>query len=650
MKFMLNVQGLCKLSAKLQRSVLATCTVPSLLQLAILPEALHDASLLAAYPTITSTHSLKVPNSWAASEYGSICWNVLSRQTDLQSLDCSYRFCEGHTRIIPPVPQEFFSCIEALANLKCLSIAWLDLRSHEVNTILDTLKPSILEHLDISSSILKKTMTFGVAAALGKFVGLTSLAFSMSGADTSVVKLLGESIAQLQSLQVLNIMNCSVRSSDLDQFRSQLATLTSIQAFSISGENGPDLCEGLPSTVQRLQVQKLQNSAILAPCITHLTQLTELYLAESADQSVGDLGAIVGHVSTSLLSLRVLHLTGSGMTAEGSAAVARLLPCLLSLQDLYISIEEKTVRAAEYPVDARSIAASLCRVTNLLHISLCGFHIGEKSAHALAKSLSVHTGLETLKLDNSRVNTKAADVLAAQFLHLQCLQRLHVANCLSTPWAYRATAENIGQLCSLRVLSIASSEKVPCCECCEVEPRTFAESGLRALSSQFSSLTCLERLDLANHYMGLPGISVVSESLRHLTALWHLDLSCNELDDDAIAVLAPVLGSLKLLQRLNLSGHLDFTSNAVASLAPYLTSLVFLQYLDFTANRICDRGGRMLAECVRVLPALNVIDLHRNRIDRADQLRECPYVEMVFGGLDDQDEATDSEFDCDCDL
>ena len=60
------VQEMTKMTYNLQQAILSASTVPILVQLQMLPEALHKAAVHAAFPSIAATSSLTVSSRCAA--------------------------------------------------------------------------------------------------------------------------------------------------------------------------------------------------------------------------------------------------------------------------------------------------------------------------------------------------------------------------------------------------------------------------------------------------------------------------------------------------------------------------------------------------------------------------------------------------------
>lgn len=78
-----RLQELCELPRHQQEAVLGSSQLPLPLQVRLLPEAVHEAALHAAHPSIANTSYISPTYAWDCSEQSSSFWQVLGRQTQL---------------------------------------------------------------------------------------------------------------------------------------------------------------------------------------------------------------------------------------------------------------------------------------------------------------------------------------------------------------------------------------------------------------------------------------------------------------------------------------------------------------------------------------------------------------------------------------
>lgn len=128
------VQELLNMLDNLQHAFLSTCKVPILLQLQLLPEAVDQAALHAACPSITATSSITVSSTWQHCSHADPFWRALGKQTRLRSLETIWQWhgyeahphspLEAHsTEVLSAnLTAEYQQCVAKLSRSESLSV------------------------------------------------------------------------------------------------------------------------------------------------------------------------------------------------------------------------------------------------------------------------------------------------------------------------------------------------------------------------------------------------------------------------------------------------------------------------------------------------------------------------------------------------
>lgn len=376
------LQDMCELPGNLQQSILAESGLQLPQELSLLPKALHQASLYTAFPSITSTATITIPFPWARSTRTVPFWDVLVTQTNLRTLDCSSSRWEFEQPKSQHVSDAFLSCILKLTNLVSLNFEGLDLHGSEVEKLVGTLNPRVLEHLNLGANMRQEGLSLNVATALGKFTCLQSLHLYVGGAKGSVISALGASVAQLQFLNALDLHEVGGLKQELPVLGKRISACSTLKDFTLRGPDGLALIKNLPEGVECLKVIGwCHELGHLMPHIARLKRLQEFrFVSPSRITAVGFY--CCSPYSDALLPsrLKVLQIYTRSRSTEYLA------------KQISHSHHLETVSLSCCLVD-ESVVASLSALSNLQHIRIRGYRTGFGNSVDLCRTLSDHTGL-----------------------------------------------------------------------------------------------------------------------------------------------------------------------------------------------------------------------------------------------------------------
>lgn len=193
---------------------------------------------------------------------------------------------------------------------------------------------------------------------------------------------------------------------------------------------------------------KFQSGGDLYQGALHIVALTALQELHFSGLQLEDPVTLQTHCSI-LTCLRVLHVSGTRISTNGSEGIAIIFSCLRDLEKLY-----KSPGWSCYLPDALALATALSQLSKSQHWSLCWFTFGSNEASTLSNSLRGVTGLQTLDFGSSSLSNEGAELVAAQFAYLPCLKSLNVS-CSLQPAGLQSVFKQIGFLSSLKSLPAA---------------------------------------------------------------------------------------------------------------------------------------------------------------------------------------------------
>lgn len=629
------MQELRDLPENLLYAVLASSQVPLLLQLHVLPEDLHQAALLAAFPSITATSSITVPFTWDTACYHSIFWDLLAQERHLKRFSCSLSK-------FPQRSDALVECVAKFQGLVSLHLANLMLGNDLAVHLLSSLTcQGSLEHLDLSGNCLKfmfddeEQAAKDFTQALANLKALRSLNLSGNPLKDKFFVHLACYRSQFTGLQSLNVSSCIIHQLGVNALSRVVSSCTALRDFRATNMRGSvDLIQSLTNCpkLQHLQLPEIvwsskdhisipANAAlhagnrtgfpVAARIIATLTGLQALQLPYKK-LTARDFQAIADHM-TSLTALRTLTAYTTGVTDAGTAALKAFVSHLPSFEEVHIMDDnsgttEKWIHEACMRAKSYKTPASLLGV----HLSDLMLHYDGRSASAY-RVLQCPMALKTLSVGDIVYGEGAALALAAQIgriQSLQSLQHLHLNSLSLGDKAMQTLAGSIGRMRSLETLDLGKNP--------------FTLPGMVAVASQLANLKCLRALHLSKCFIGVSEAKALVEHFSCLSDLRTLELRYS-LHDEAAIVLAPALDELRALESLDLS-HNNLTCRALEHLIVYVTRLQALQLLNLRFNCIEERGFRVLERCVRALPSLRALLIEQSE-DSVNSIPEIsPYM------------------------
>lgn len=611
------LQGLLEVPQDLRLSVMGP-HVPLFVQLQLLPDELKQDALHAAFPSIISHHSLSVPYGGYDRDVVQSFWTLVGKETGLTTLHCSSDACNN-----AEISQELHHTISQLTGLVTLSLPKLSIARSSLTELVRKLKcQETLQHLDLSWIRMRRGLDDAseIARRLAEFSALQTLNLSNIPLDDVAVKALAPCIGQLSGLQSLSLTNSDMDVQSSSLLSQHISKCSGLKTLLCSGNlSGVDLILSLQtcSVLQVLELPSIPDPAVrieesyqlsfyggnqinanagLPSAAEHIIKLTSLQELRFSLQGVFDteLQGLSEHF-TAFTSLRVLRLRHVRLGNSPDVNLIALVSSLTSLKEL--DLTQTYAHRAIYEVQvtgADKLASCLTKLSDLLHITLCGFRFDANLAEAnraLMQSLYSLSSLRTLALEKAGLGDAAAIILAKPLRTLLCLQHISLAHNEISDIGMLRIADAVGGLRNLQTMLLGDNK--------------LTMEGIAAIALQFSSLLRLQVLDLSGSRVVDQGALALALQLGLLTALKHLDLAECSITDAGALQLAPVIQTLSALTELNLSRN-ELTCSgveAICSIAPHLKSL---QELKLWANRFGDAGSQAVAKCVRMCPALVV--------------------------------------------
>lgn len=500
------MQGICELPANLQHSILAECEIALTYQLPLLPEALREAALHVAHPSIQVLDTMKVDYGFVHSRHATAFWNVLSTQTHLQELDCSEARFEHWYGQDGCLSEAFLSCTANLSKLASLNIQGQNIQSNGIEQLLCSLHPGALKHLNLIGSMNVTGLSLAAATSLREYTALQSLRVSVGTVESCVVRALWSSVSQLPHLKAIELENCQSRKHDLDELDNHFSNYSSLKEFTLRGNAGAALISILPDSLERLQL--IGRNQPLIHFLHHISRLNRLkeFRLERPKTKMNECFP----VQMFPWPMTTLHISTGTIDTEDADAIAKSRIPLQLLNSLHISSRSThRIRHRRGWPQIRSIAFALPALPNLRHITIRGFDLRNEQMKALCSSLSNHVGLHTLDLTGSLILELGAEVLAQNFVHLTDLKTLRLGHCRLRSEGYHSVAEQLGWLGKLQVLDLTTF----------CYSGIFDQQGLIELSSQVVTLADLRELILCDHDVDSRRLTKIAPQLASHSAL-----------------------------------------------------------------------------------------------------------------------------------
>lgn len=627
-------------------TVLAFVNRPLLLQLYLLPKALHESAVHAAHPSIHSSASITVPYPGIPSVYCTNFWQALSRTQNLQTLVCTRRVFEHEWADASYV----FQHIANLTSLVSLKISWYPEVSNCIQDLTGCLLHlTLLTKLDMLQSSAFEDDVQILADAIAKLKNLVCLAFFFH-TSSAPFSALTSALGQLASLKSLHIALQSSTPEDADRSSLEmihlLSACTGLTHLSYMDLSSTQLLPKLMQTICSLsqlvslefaqpdadshaawclhQLSSLQVMGVFAyqhqvvDSLHMLCKLRELYLAQC---SVTDAQFPQLALQFSILTdLQILNLRSNLLTGKSSATLEAHITNLQSLRDIDLSDNTGCPGPEECGVvqnAPNSLFKCLEQLPDLQAVSLALCNIGCEAVVGMSEDLTGIRFLSKLDLSWNGFREVEAKALANYLPKLSCLKYLSLNDCKLRTTEIVCLSEPIGSLVSL--------------ECLRLEESKIGSEGMLALAPQLCNLTALEKLDAIFFSIGSDGLLAVCEHLACLKSLRWLDFHGCGIDDSGAGALAPALARLTSLEHLNLSGN-KLTDVAAIQVAPSIANLVKLKMLLLYGSKFTDEGMLVLVHSISKLTRLE--DLHvddcsgMEKSDRQLRLLSqefCPY-------------------------
>lgn len=301
-----------------------------------------------------------------------------------------------------------------------------------------------------------------------------------------------------------------------------------------------------------------------------------------------------------LLQLRSLRLSKNALSAQSAPAVARIVNCTPTLEQLDLSDNDiRTDGLASLVEDA--LALDSCPLTTL---NLCGNKLGCK--HAASILLRANRSIHTLLLGHNRLGAKGIKEVASVLhqsavLHLDLTQNQlddRAAGLLSKALDPRTSPD-----CKLQSLNLNNNK--------------IRYKGAYHLADAFvkGNNTTLRSLNLSDNFIEAEGAEAFGVVLRFSHTLQELNLSRNKVGDDGIILIAQGLRENKDsgLKRLDLSWN-GIKDQGAGLLADMLKDNSVLTYLNLRSNFICDEGIQKLAQALPSVISLEELDIVGNQM------------------------------------
>ena len=538
---------------------------------------------------------------------------------------------------------EGLSCV--LSNFRMLQV--LNLSSNNLsNNDFQRLQPSLsnlvnLKVLNVSenpggSSILEHILPF--------LKTLEELSARSSNLHGDELKTISPVISSLKSLKRLDLSNNMIGSVGANALATVLSLLPFMDKLDLSGNRICDeamhtICVAINS-LKHLKSLNLggntvgyQAATALANIVSSLDMLEELDL--NACGLDGDRTETLLGKRVSLKNLKRLVLSNNHLGIRGISALTRVLPSLISLQELGLD----DVYLDEGCCEHLRIAFSkgLVRKLNL-------------SCHRSLITLTVCAGVQLLEhLVLSDLSAGLLKHFNAMAQSLKCLKILELHNILFNP----VEAARLGKfLSSLKLLEELTMMQIYLKEdyvdsgdqdCESEEDSESLNGGVKKLFEGISSLTYLKKLHLIETFIGssvgealasaLPLLLLLEELTFHamcidlsekpystivlLKYLKKLDLRHGKIGSTGAAALADVLPSLQLLEKLVLM-DIDLDEDSAPKLCNSMVSLKYLKKLNLSWNKIGSTGAAALADVLPSLPLLKDLYLYGFILNQAD--------------------------------
>mmetsp|Transcript_26373 Transcript_26373/g.74211 ORF Transcript_26373/g.74211 Transcript_26373/m.74211 type:complete len:853 (+) Transcript_26373:181-2739(+) len=268
-----------------------------------------------------------------------------------------------------------------------------------------------------------------------------------------------------------------------------------------------------------------------------------------------------------------LLLSGNGLTAGASTALAAALPTLSSLQRLDLSanaLEDPGARAL-----CKALRGGACPALRALLLDGNGIKVA--GAQGIALALRITSNLTELSLQGNHIGEDGAKAIAMSLQESGCgLQALHLNN-----------------------------------------NHSIGREGCRHLSASLAGNCALTHLGLSNNHVGEVGAAALVEGLRKNTALLTLQLAQCKLKAKGMAHIADALSANSSLQTLSLAKNSGGDQGVFALCGALARDNRSLQELDLFSNTITPAGAKALREMLRDNTALQQLHLGGNSLEPA---------------------------------
>ncbi|XP_065894566.1 uncharacterized protein [Dysidea avara] len=444
-----------------------------------------------------------------------------------------------------------------------------------------------------TSSIALKTFAFNQIGTL-TYLNMSSNCISSS---TSILA----SIVYYSKLEHLDLSNCHLKSSHLQQIVNRLVSINVLKYFNIESNVISDYVAQklafLFSKSTILQHLNMSNCCLSALHIEKFVKMHKFSTLQHLNISQNYLRGIrvaisIGHLLRDTKNtLKYLNISNCNLEDVAVQTIGDSLTDLTFLCHLDISKIKITRQAAE------RIAIALKCHYSLEHLNISNCFSGEDSL-VLFNAFKAAKNLRYLNASLNPINDKVAICLAAAIRSNTKLEHLNVAQCGINETGFLAILKAFDSISTLRHLDIASN-------------RVNEEVARQMANLGFCNKN-LNYLNLAN--TEIKSVQLFNPLVSAKLNLHSLDLSSNTIDyQDSVAIAKAIKSSA--IKYLNFSWTVLSALNGQAIMSA-LVSMTSLQHLNLESCVINNETATFLAIIIANCTCLSYLNLSKTKLQQ----------------------------------
>ena len=452
-----------------------------------------------------------------------------------------------------------------------------------------------LEFLSLSSCMAKvsaKEFSKMIPTARLKHLDLSNNEILSSEADLIAILIAGNAA----HLQHLNLSNCKLQSTGIEEITKQCKKLTSLKHLDLSMNALTDkaACDisYLINSNSGIKIVRLSNSIL--ECNTLKAGASLKFERNKRKNEF----AVIKSLSNKLEYIRIKGQDWKGNWLDNHNKI----------QLLSITFSQQSVSDDEFSKILKFLSENY--LTHDQHLELAITDMDKIKSHSLFKVLGSIKSLKHLNISNSDIPVDIVDTFVTIFKSNNKLEKLYLHGCRINKPVIEKMASTLKTMTTLKCLDLHSVK---------INDRS------KEIADIITNNPAIEYLNLYSCKLFENDVEKIAISMQKLTTLKYLNLSYNDVTNRAALTLSTAIAKNLSLEHLYLS-NCKLKEAEIVAIGGELQKIHTLKELDFGSNEIINKAADIIA---------NVI--YNNTTMKKITLRNCnltePDDEKIFRAL-----------------